>query len=64
MIQLLLMLLGLAFGNNNGNAICNDNNGGTVTTQDSGGTGLDPGTGIDPDGDTGGETIPILPPKK
>jgi hypothetical protein len=63
MIQLLLVLLGLAFGNNNGNATCNNNNGGTVTTQDSGGTGSDPGTGIDPGGDTGGETIP-LPPKK
>lgn len=53
MIQILLMLLGLAFGNNNGNATCNDNNGGTVTTQDSGGTGFDPGTGT---GDTGGDT--------
>lgn len=63
MLQIILMLLGLAFGNNNGNATCNDNNGGTVTTQDSGGTGLDPGTGIDP-GDTGGETGPTLPPKK
>jgi len=63
MIQIILMLLGLAFGNNNGNATCNDNNGGTVTTQDSGGgTGFDPGTGINP-GDTGGETTP-LPPKK
>lgn len=63
MIQLLLMLLGLAFSNHNGNT-CN-NNGGTVTTQDAGtggGTGFDPGTGTDP-GDTGGETIP-LPPKK
>ena len=48
MIQILLMLLGLAFGNNNGNATCDNNNGGTVTTQDSGG-----GTGFDP-GDTGG----------
>ncbi len=48
------MLLGLAFGNHNGNATCNDNSGGNVTTQDSGGgTGFDPGTGIDP-GDTGG----------
>ncbi|MCY0976192.1 hypothetical protein PGH12_12070 [Chryseobacterium wangxinyae] len=44
------MLLGLAFGNNNGNANCDNNNGGTVTTQDSGGG---TGTGIDP-GDTGG----------
>lgn len=55
MIQILLMLLGLAFGNNNGNATCNDNNGGTVTTQDSGGgTGFDPGTGTDPGDGTGG----------
>ena len=56
MIQLLLMLLGLAFSNNNGNTT-SDNNSGTVITQDNGG-----GTGIDP-GDTGGETHPI-PPKK
>lgn len=63
MIQILLMLLGLAFGNNNGNATCDNNNGGTVTTQDSGGTGFNPGTGTNPGGDTGGETTP-LPPKK
>ncbi|WP_439479950.1 hypothetical protein [Chryseobacterium aquaticum] len=55
MIQLLLVLLGLAFGNNNGNAACN-NNGNNVTTMDTGsGTGFDPGTGTDPgDDETGG----------
>lgn len=55
MIQLLLMLLGLAFGNNNGNATCN-NNGNNITTMDTGsGTGFDPRTGTDPgDDETGG----------
>jgi len=53
MIQLLLMLLGLAFGNNNANTTNCDNNGNTVTTQNDPGTGLDPGTGT---GDTGGDT--------
>lgn len=60
MIQIILMLLGLAFGNTT-----SDNNSGTVTTQDTGsgtGTGFDPGTGTNP-GDTGGDTIPF-PPKK
>lgn len=64
MLQLILMLLGLAFSNNNGNTT-SDNNSGTVTTQDTGsgtGTGFDPGTGTNP-GDTGGDTIPF-PPKK
>lgn len=53
MIQLILMLLGLAFGNNNANTT-NCDNGNTVTTQ-SGGTGINPGMGTDP-GDTGGDT--------
>lgn len=64
MIQLILMLLGLAFGNNNVNTTCD--NSGTVTTQDTGsgtGTGIDPGTGGD--GGTSGNTgqkPPIFPP--
>ncbi|HEX7869891.1 MAG TPA: hypothetical protein VF455_07230 [Chryseobacterium sp.] len=61
MIQLILMLLGLAFGNNNANTTNCDNNGGTVKTQNGTGTGIDPGTGT---GDTGGDTAPTLPPKK
>lgn len=60
MIQLLLMLLGLACGNNNANTTT-DNNGNIVTVQSGTGTGFDPGTGGGDD--TGGETHPI-PPKK
>ncbi|WP_123912784.1 hypothetical protein [Chryseobacterium pennipullorum] len=59
MIQFILMLLGLAFPNNNDN---------TVTTQDGGQIPpitLNAGIVPTPDpGDTGGETLPILPPKK
>lgn len=55
------MLLGLAFSNNNANTTACDNNPNPVTVQ-SGipGSGIDPGEG----GDTGGDTGPILPPKK
>ncbi|MXS72687.1 hypothetical protein GSF70_15870 [Flavobacteriaceae bacterium W22] len=53
MIQLLLMLLGLAFGNNTANTT-NCNNGNTVTTQNNPGTGFDPGTGTDPGDGNGG----------
>jgi len=61
MIQFILMLLGLAFSNNNANTTACDNNPNPVTVQ-SGipGSGIDPGEG----GDTGGDTGPILPPKK
>lgn len=63
MIQLLLVLFGLAFGNNNGNATCN-NNGNNIITMDAGsGTGFDPGMGTDPR-DTGGETGQTPPPPK
>lgn len=62
MLQLILMLLGLAFSNGN-TTNCNNNDQAPITIQDTGGgAGLDPGTGTDP-GDTGGDTIP-LPPKK
>lgn len=64
MLQIILMLLGLAFGNNNGNATCN-NNGNNITTMDAG-SGFDPGTGTDPDdgtgGPVGGNTGQIPPP--
>lgn len=65
MIQLILMLLGLAFGNNNANTTNCDNNGSTVTTQNGTGTGIDPGTGTGGDGGTSGNTgqkPPIFPP--
>ncbi|MFP3596413.1 hypothetical protein [Chryseobacterium sp. SIMBA_029] len=60
MIQFILMLLGLAFSNNNANTTTSDNNPNPVTMQ-SGipGSGIDPGEG----GDTGGDTIQV-PPKK
>ncbi len=63
MIQLLLMLLGLAFGNNNANTT-NCDNGNTVTTQNDPGTGFDPGTGTggDDGGPVGGNTGQIPPP--
>ena len=52
MLQLILMLLGLAFSNGN-TTNCNNNNQAPITVQSSGGTGFDPGTGTDP-GDTSG----------
>jgi len=53
------MLLGLTFSNGNTNN--NENHNDLITIQNA--EGSDPGTGIDP-GDTGGDTGPILPPKK
>lgn len=61
MIQFILMLLGLAFSNNNANTtIVNDNNPTTITAQPQNGP-ADPGGST---GDTGGEDGIILPPKK
>lgn len=59
MIQFILMLLGLAFSDNNASITANDNNSTPIVTQNSTNSG---GSGVDP-GDTGGETQPI-PPKK
>lgn len=68
MIQFILMLFGLAFGNHNANTSCN-NNGDTTTIQ----TADNPGTGLTPDpgtegpgggGGTGGETGQLPPPPK
>lgn len=57
MIQLILMLLGLAFSDNSANTTTNDNNSTPVTTQSSiSESELDPG-------DTGGDTGPVRPPK-
>lgn len=54
MIQLLLMLLGLAFGNQNGNT-CNNNGTNNVEIRSNEtGTGFDPGTGTGGDDGTGG----------
>jgi len=64
MIQIILMLLGLAFGQNNantsGNNNSNDNGQSTTQLADPGtgtnpGDGTNPGTGTNP-GDTGGDT--------
>jgi hypothetical protein len=65
MIQIILMLLGLAFGQNNANTSGNNNsndNGQSTTQLADPGTGTNPGTGTTP-GDTGGETTQT-PPKK
>lgn len=62
MIQFILMLLGLAFPNNNANTAACHNNPTQITTQ----TSSDPGEGLDPggsEGDTGGDTGPVRPPK-
>lgn len=60
MIQLLLMLLGLAFSN--GNTTNCDNHGNTVTTQNDPGTGFDPGDPPGSGGNTGGNTGQTPPP--
>ncbi|MCS3867580.1 hypothetical protein J3D55_000496 [Chryseobacterium ginsenosidimutans] len=56
MLQLILMLLGMAFGHNNANtSSCNHDNNGQPTTQlTNPGGGTDPGTGTDPGDGTGG----------
>lgn len=61
MLQLILMLLGLAFSNGN-TTNCNNNNQDPITVQNAGGAGLAPGTGTDP-GDTSGDNGQT-PPKK
>ncbi len=61
MLEIILMLFGLAFSNNTANTTTtNDNDPITVTTQNLG-MGEDPDTG---GSDTGGDTGPVLPPKK
>ena len=68
MIQIILMLLGLAFGQNNANTSGNNNsndNGQSTTQLADPGTGTNPGTGTDPSGtggDTGGNTGQLPPP--
>ncbi|UWX59987.1 hypothetical protein N0B40_16430 [Chryseobacterium oranimense] len=58
MLELILMLLGLAFSNNNANTTSCNNNQTQTTVQLA-----DPGEGLDP-GDTGGETGQLPPPPK
>ncbi|WP_157450425.1 hypothetical protein [Chryseobacterium sp. CCH4-E10] len=54
MLQFILMLLGLAFGQNNAHtATCNDDNNGQPITQYSPTDGTEPGTGFDPGTGTG-----------
>ncbi|WP_344832980.1 hypothetical protein [Chryseobacterium ginsenosidimutans] len=69
MLNLILMLISLAFGNNNANtSSCNHDNNGQPTTQlTNPGGGTDPGNGVDPDGpgsggSTGGNTGQNPPP--
>ena len=62
MLEIILMLFGLAFSNNTANATtANDNNPTTVTTQSQ---GESTGTGETGGSDTGGETGQIIPPRK
>ncbi|MDR6514857.1 hypothetical protein [Chryseobacterium camelliae] len=65
MIQFILMLFGLAFGNHNANTSCN-NNGGTTTIQTANNPGTeltpDPGTGSSEDGDPVRGNSGQLPP--
>lgn len=63
MIQFILMLIALAFSNNNANTTTCNNNQNPVTMQNA----TDPIGGTNPggsEGDTGGETGTTLPPKK
>lgn len=61
MLEIILMLFGLAFSNNTANATtANDNNPTTVTTQSQGESS---DTGETGGSDTGGDTIQV-PPKK
>ncbi|WP_435522297.1 hypothetical protein [Chryseobacterium indoltheticum] len=59
MLQLILMLLGLAFSNGN-TTNCNNNNQDPITVQNSGGT--TPGTGLGEDGEPVGGNSGQLPP--
>jgi hypothetical protein len=66
MLEIILMLFGLAFSNNTANATtANDNNPTTETVQPQSGAS-DPGgsTGESGGSDTGGETGQIIPPRK
>ncbi|MDR6371634.1 hypothetical protein J2795_002580 [Chryseobacterium bernardetii] len=57
MIQIIMMLLGLAFSDNNANTTATENNNYESAMSFSNETGMAPG-------DTSGETGQILPPKK
>jgi len=59
MLELILMLLGLAFSNNNAKTTSDNGNNQEQTTVQL----TDPGEGVDP-GDTGGETGQLPPPPK
>ncbi|MCD0477074.1 hypothetical protein LPB90_01310 [Chryseobacterium sp. LC2016-29] len=59
MLQLILMLLGLAFSNGN-TTNCNNNNQDPITVQNAGGTA--PGTGLGEDGEPVGGNSGQLPP--
>lgn len=60
MLQLILMLLGLAFSNGN-TTNCNNNNQDPITVQNSGGI-ANPGTGLGEDGEPVGGNSGQLPP--
>lgn len=64
MIQFILMLLGLAFGNHNANTTTCNNEGQVTIQLTNPGEGLDPGTGTggDDGGPVGGNTGQLPPP--
>ncbi|MFC3160098.1 hypothetical protein [Chryseobacterium arachidis] len=64
MLNFILMLISLAFGNNNANtSSCNhDNNGQTTTQLTNPGGGTDPGDPPGSGGNTGGNTGQTPPP--
>ncbi len=69
MIQFILMLFGLAFGNHNANTSCNNNSDTTtIQTADNPGTGLTPDTGTGDNGEgsgpIGGNTGQLPPPPR
>lgn len=61
MLNLLLMLLGLVYNNGNSNVTNTNNNDSNIETIQSNNFGE--GAGVEPGGDTGGQSQPI-PPKK
>lgn len=75
MIQFILMLIALAFSNNNAHTVTDNNSQNPVTVQNGGGAGLDPGgdgdgsgsgngngNGHGNGGNTGGNTGQVPPP--
>ncbi|WP_153396618.1 hypothetical protein [Chryseobacterium vaccae] len=64
MIQFILMLIALAFSNNNAHTVTDNNGQNPVTVQnDGGGAGIDPGEPGEPVGGNSGQLPPPPQPK-